>query len=164
MHRFTSRLVAAAMLLCLCGLATAKPPLPDGEFFGYEFLPNRGENEGPGDYRFYSCVLRIKNGAVMLKKFPRQMIEGKVWSSSSDGGFPVFEGNIIEVGDRTLISLRKVSCDYCAVSKRDPLPSKIIREYVLRFESQTSFELDRIIYSNKPDLKLEIPKVKGKAK
>jgi hypothetical protein len=80
---------------------------------------------------------------------------GEVISSASDGGFPVYEGALETVGGRMVVRLRKISCDYCGIPVDDPLPSRIEREYIVRFIADGSFELDRVVYSTKPNPKLE---------
>jgi hypothetical protein len=154
MNFFKRIFLIPLILTVFIGCNKYASPLKDGKYFGYESLPNLSLREGPESIRYYTCILQISNGKVTLNQSPTQLVKGKVYASASDGGFPKYDGEITVLGKRTLVSLRKTSCDYCERSD-DPLPSKIEREYVIRFIGDGSFELNGVIYSTKPDPKLE---------
>ncbi|MFT3808056.1 hypothetical protein [Arenimonas sp.] len=151
-----------AALLCACAPeadqvapAVAKLALRDGVYVGYEGIENLSPEEDPDAFWYYRSELRASGPDVRLEQSPRVLSRGHVTASASDGGFHVFEGRVEQVGARTILRMRKISCDYCAVLVDDPLPSRIEREYVLRFVADGSFELDRVIYSTTPNPKLE---------
>lgn len=130
-------------------------PLKDGVYIGYEGMSNLSPEEDPNAYWYHRNVFRVTGFSVRLEQSPMYRSRGAVVSSSSDGGFPMFEGRIEQVGARTIVRLRKMRCDYCAELLDDPLPSRIEREYVLRFMPDGSFEMDRVIYDTKPNPSLE---------
>ena len=127
--------------------------MQDGVYFGYENLPNLSPGDPDAEW-YYEHHLFVKDGHIRLKLLPTIKIKNEVFSSSSDGGFPVYEGVLEADEKRAIVSLRKISCDYCRIEKDDPLPSKIVREYVVRFISEGSFELDNLTYTTKPDPEL----------
>lgn len=153
MNRLTYCALVLSVVICAC--VPAVSPLKDGEYYGYEFMCNLSPSEDPDASWYYSNVLSIKQGVVSLRKAPTYLSRGSVVASVSDGGFPEFDGRIDVAGRRTIVRLRKVSCDYCLVLLNDPLPSKIEREYVIRFIGDGSFELDRVVYRAQPDPELE---------
>ena len=143
----------AGMFCSLTCFAAEQEKLKDGVYFGYKYLPNLSPGDPDAEW-YYECDLFVKGGHIKLAKFPRTKIKGEVFASASDGAFPVYEGLVEADEKRTIVSLRKISCDYCMIEKDDPLPSKIVREYVLRFISADSFELDNVTYTTNPDPEL----------
>jgi len=137
-------------LFCSAGYAAEPKTLKDGFYFGYEPLPNLSPGDPDAEW-YYENNLFVKGGHIKLEKFPKTKIKGEVFSSASDGAFPVFEGKVFSYEERVIVSLRKMSCDYCRTESNDPLPSKIVREYVVRFIGADSFELDHVTYSTQPD-------------
>lgn len=144
-----------SILVALCSCTPLSPRLTDGEYYGYEFTCNLSKSEDPEASWYYANVLRVHQGSVSLAKSPKYVSHGSVIASASDGGFPVFDGKVEQLDKRTLVRLRKVSCDYCLIPLDDPLPSKINREYVVRFLNDGSFELDGVIYRTQKNPKLE---------
>jgi hypothetical protein len=144
-----------SILVALCSCAPLSPRLIDGAYYGYEFTCNLSQSEDPEASWYYANVLHIHQSSASLAKSPRYISKGAVIASVSDGGFPSFDGMVKQLEKRTLVRLRKVSCDYCAIPLDDPLPSKIEREYVLRFLNDGSFELDGVIYRAQKNPKLE---------
>jgi hypothetical protein len=147
-------LIPVALIL-LGGCGNPEVVLEDGEYFGYEPMENLSPEEDPSAFWFHASVLRVAGNRITMKQRPRCKSHGEVTSSASDGGFPEYEGKIELLGGRTIAHLRKVACDYCGVAIDEPLPSKIEREYVVRFISKGSFELDRIIYNVERNPSLE---------
>ncbi len=144
-----------SILIALCSCAHLSPRLTDGVYYGYEFTCNLSQSENPEASWYYANVLHVHQASVSLTKSPRYISHDSVIASVSDGGFPVFDGKVEQLEKRTLVRLRKVSCDYCLVLPDDPLPSKIEREYVVRFLNDGSFELDGVIYRTQKNPKLE---------
>jgi hypothetical protein len=144
-----------SVLVALCSCTPLSSRLTDGDYYGYEFTCNLSQSEDLEVSWYYANVLHVHRGSVALSKSPRYISHGSVIASVSDGGFPAFDGRVEELGKRTLVRLRKVSCDYCLIPLDDPLPSKIEREYVVRFLNDGSFELDGIIYHAQKNPKLE---------
>ena len=142
-------------VLLLGGCAKLDVVLADGEYFGYEPMDNLSPEEDPAAFWFHASVLRVAGDRITIKQRPRRRSHGEVTSSASDGGFPEYEGKIEILGRRTIVRLRKISCDYCGVPIDDPLPSKIEREYVVRFITNSSFELDRVVYDVERNPSLE---------
>jgi hypothetical protein len=155
MNSVTCRVLVLFAALSICSCAPKESPLKDGEYFGYEFFGNLSPEEDPHAQWYYAGILTIHGGVVSLKQFPRYISHDKVISSASDGGFPEYEGNIEVVGNRVIVSLRKVACDYCGIPVDDPLPSKIAREYVVRIIKDGTFELNRVVYSSQRNRNLE---------
>jgi hypothetical protein len=146
---------ASAIYLLACGCGPSPSMLKDGTYIGYEPMANISPEEDPDAFWYHRSVLRVAGHAVTIEQFPMYLSRGEVISSASDGGFPVYEGTVERVGGRTLVRLRKISCDYCGIPVDDPLPSRIEREYIVRFIADGSFEFDRVVYSTKPNPKLE---------
>ena len=144
-----------SVVLALATCKPAEPPLKDGEYYGYQFISNLSPEEDPYAAWFYAGILNVRGGSVTLKQFPRYVSHDKLTFSASDGGFPEYDGHVELVGDRTIVALRKVACDYCGVPVDDPLPSKIVREYIVRFVSDGSFELNGVMYSAQKNSRLE---------
>jgi hypothetical protein len=149
----------AAFASAICVLAYGCGPSPsllnDGTYVGYEAMANVSPEEDPDAFWYHRSVLRVAGDAVTIEQFPMYLSRGEVISSASDGGFPVYGGTVERVGGRTLVRLRKISCDYCGIPVDEPLPSRIEREYIVRFIADGSFELDRVVYGTKPNPKLE---------
>ena len=141
-------LLAVAVVSCSRG-----PTIGNGVYYGYESIANLSP-EDPDAYWYRENELTVNNGMVRIEGHPRTSINGEVFASASDGGFPVFEGSIEQAAGRTMVSLRKASCDYCGDSVDDPLPSKKRREYVVFFEPDGAFELDRVTYRLQPNARL----------
>ena len=121
-----------------------------GTYFGYEPLPNLSPGD-PDAYWYYEVTLVVTDTKVRVSKAPRIRVKGKVTSTSSDGGFPVFEGTVRSLQDRTVVAVRQTSCDYCGKVLNDPLPPGKEREYIVLFAENGMFEFDRIRFSRNPD-------------
>jgi hypothetical protein len=144
-----------SILVALCSCTPLSSRLTDGNYYGYEFTCNLSQSDDPEASWYYANVLHVHRGSVALSKSPRHISKGSVIASVSDGGFPSFDGVVEQLEKRTLVRLRKVSCDYCLIPLDDSLPSKIEREYVVRFLNDGSFELDGVIYRAQKNPKLE---------
>ena len=138
---------AFAASLLATGCARNEPAVSDGVYYGHEARSNVSPDE-PEAVWFNENVLTIRAGSVRLEKAPRYLLEGRVFSSASDGGFRTFEGAIEQLGGRTIVGLRQLTCDYCEPPPGDgPLPSTRVREYVVLFNEDGTFELDHVRYS-----------------
>jgi hypothetical protein len=129
------------------------PTIADGTYYGYESMANLSP-EDPDAYWYHENEFTVEGGRVHVEGHPRTLVNGQVFASASDGGFPVLEGSIEQVAGRTLVALRKISCDYCGNLVDDPLPSKKRREYVVFFEPDGAFEVDRVMYRLEPNVRL----------
>jgi hypothetical protein len=145
--------VFAAVLAVVAVGCDRAPTIADGLYYGYEPMANLSPDD-PGAYWYRENEFTVDNGRVHLEGYPRTLINGQVFASASDGGFPVFEGSLEQVAGRTLVSLRKVSCDYCGELVDDPLPSRKVREYIVFFEPTGAFEVDRVTYHLEPNTRL----------
>jgi hypothetical protein len=126
-----------------------------GTYYGYESMPNLSPDE-PEAYWYYEVTLVVTGTKVRMSKSPRIKLKGAITASSSDGGFPVSEGEIRTLAGRTVIALHQVSCDYCGERMNDPLPPDSEREYIVLFASNGMFELDRIRFDRKPNRALSL--------
>ncbi len=141
------------LILPLLGCKNEAPPQIQGTYYGYEFINSLSPWE-PESIWYYEKEMTVDKNKVTLTRSTLTKIKGKVWSSETDaGGLHVYEGAIKTSGERVIIGLRLISCAFCPERSDDPLPSKIQREYIVRFISQDSFELDGVIYKNTPDPK-----------
>jgi hypothetical protein len=137
--------LAAVLIAASC--AAEVTSVGDGIYYGYEPRPSVSPDK-PEAVWFDANVLTVSGGKVRLEKAPRYLLAGKIWASASDGGFRTFDGSIETSDGRTLVALRQLTCDYCEPPPGDgPLPSKGIREYVVLFNDDSTFELDRVLYS-----------------
>jgi len=127
-----------------------------GTYYGYDTLPNLSPEEDPYAYWFYAVKLVVNGTSVRVTKRPRYLSKEEVLTSASDGGFPVLEGTVGQVGSRTIIALRQISCDYCESPPNDPLSPEREREYVLLFASPNEFEFDRMRFRRTEDPRLSV--------
>lgn len=148
-------LCSCVLFVLASGCAPSAPTIKDGVYVGYEGMANVSPEQDPDAFWYHKSVLHVSAGKARIEQFPMYLSRGEVISSASDGGFPVFDGTVERIGGRTLVRLRKISCDYCGIPRDDPLPSRIEREYIVRFMPDGSFELDRVVYSTKPNPRLE---------
>jgi hypothetical protein len=150
-HIAASILAVAASVLASCEVPSQKL---SGTYYGYDSLPNLSPEEDPYAYWFYAVTLVVEGTSVRVTKRPRYLSKGKIIYSASDGGFPVLEGTLKQVGDRTVIALHQVSCDYCGVPLDDPLSVEKEHEYIVLFASGEEFEVDRMRFKRSENPKL----------
>ena len=132
------------------------PPVADGTYYGYDELPNLSP-EDPSAYWYHENTLVVHRHAIRLTQKPFTLINGKAIPQPADGGFYTFEGTQTVEGDRVIVELRLVSCDYCAVPEYDSIPSRIVRAYVIQKVPKAAFELDRVRYQTTRDSRLHPP-------
>jgi hypothetical protein len=142
-----SLLLVCVAVLAVAGCATETSFVPDGTYYGFEPHANLSPDD-PYAIWFHRNVMSVRGGKVRIDKSPRVFTGGRVLASASDGGFRTYEGSIEVVSGRTLVALRQITCEYCEPPPGDgPLPSKRIREYIVGFNDDGSFELDHVSYS-----------------
>jgi hypothetical protein len=142
----------AITMLLVVG-CTRAPFIADGTYYGYESMDNLSPDQ-PEAHWYHENVLTVRGQTIRIEKYPRWLVDDNVRFSASDGGFYTFEGSMEAVAGRTLVKLRLAKCDYCAIDVGDSLPSKRTREYVVTYERDGSFELDRVRYRREADSKL----------
>jgi hypothetical protein len=65
-----------------------------------------------------------------------------------------------QVGDRTVVAPRQVSCDYCGVAPNDPLSPAREHEYVVLFANAEGFEIDRMRFKRSENPKLAVERAR----
>src|SRR5262245_4692971 len=118
-----------------------KPSLPAGTYYGYEPMGTSLESGTPGAYSYHENVLTVRGTAVHIVKAPLVLDKEKVWSSASDGGFPVLEGSLGNYRRSVLVlSLQRVSHDSCGMvlDERGVSVGSQPREYVIRLDPDGS--------------------------
>jgi hypothetical protein len=141
-----SSLALIASLLSV-GCSKDAAPISDGTYYGFE-LRTSASPDIPDAVWFNENVLTVQAGNVRLEKSPRYLLHGSVFASASDGGFRTFDGSVRDLGGRTLVALRQLTCDYCEPPPGDgPLPSRRSREYIALPNEDGTFELDHVRYS-----------------
>ena len=137
--------------ILICSSCARGRSIPDGTYFGYEFMCNLSPEEDPHAEWFHANVLTAKGKHLTISNDPRYFRKGELWSSSSDGGFFTYEGEIYKAGTRTIVALQMTNCDYCLrrVSK-DP-EENLPTEYVVKYFKDGSFELNHVRYRRQKD-------------
>ena len=143
--RARNRALALVVAALLATCHAERPAIPDGTYYGYELMANLTPDQ-PEACWFHENVLTVAGPTIRIATSPYFQVGKEISSSASDGGFYTFEGSQSQLSGRTLVTLRQVNCDYCAIRVNNPVPSQV-REYVVAFGDAGAFELNRVTYS-----------------
>jgi hypothetical protein len=116
--------------------------LIEGTYIGWKPLEDLTPDV-PGDSWFRVHRLTLKGKELTIEASPKIIEKGKVWSSSSDGGFLTYKGMIYEKEGVTRVKLRVVHSDYLGIPKGGwPELDHEIKEL-----TKVSFIIDTVTYT-----------------
>jgi hypothetical protein len=150
--QFVALLLVIVVVMVGCGHRAAHA-IADGTYYGYDEMPNLSP-EDPDAYWYHENTLVVRGTVILLKKKPYSLINGIAIPQPADGGFYTYEGSQSVHGQKTIVELRLISCDYCGIPEYDSVPSNLVRGYVIQAVPKAAFELDRVRYQTKRDPKL----------